>query len=1130
MHFEQINDWENPAVQGVHREPAHAILTPYATEPQALKGDRSASPFFRSLNGSWRFSLAPFPDAAPPDFHRPDFDASAWDAIQVPGNWQWQGYDIPYYTDNQVPFPLDDLPQVPADDNPTGCYRRTFSLPAGWAQRRIFITFEGVDSAFHLWINGHPVGFSKDSRVPAEFDITPYMQAGENLLAVRVYRWSDGSFLENQDMWRLSGIYRDVYIWSAPLLHIRDFWIRTPPAADDDFRLWVQAHLHNADAMPLMGSLEIKLFDPERNLVFAAKPVSAREVPPGDETVIEWERTVAAPARWSDERPALYTLLFILRDEAGEVIEVESSKVGFHHIEIRDGQLHLNGAPILIKGVNRHEHDERRGHVVDRASMAQDIHLMKQFNINAVRTAHYPNQPAWYDLCDEHGVYLFAEANIECDGALDHLSDDPAWREAFLARLSRMVACYKNHPSILVWSLGNESGLGSNHEAMAEWARAHDPHRLIHYHPAGDAPWVDIIAPMYPSVDEIVALAEQADLRPIILCEYAHAMGNACGNLQEYWQAIATHPRLGGGFIWDWVDQAMLQVEPDGRTWYAYGGDFGDEPNDGHFCCDGLVWPDRRPHPALWEYKKVLEPVRVEAVDLVAGQVRIHNRLAFTDLTAFEIVWEVTAEGDILQQGVLPGLSTPPGGHDEITVPYDRSLLDRQRETWLTLSFQLAHDRPWAQVGHEMAWAQLPLSDRRASAVSRPTRRHPLALQDGVNELLIQGPDFQVTFDKTRGDFRTCRYQGRDLLLAGPMPDFWRAPTDNDEGYWGRQRLAIQWRDAGLDRLTPQKTEMSWRRPSADQIEVTARTLLAPDPTSAPAHSDRWRQLLLDLHQMLGQFWSESALRNLAREFSIDYDSLPGPKKAYRVKALVGVIAEQERIQSLFEAAHERLLANTDPTTVPSLKGRLHPLAGLSPQAFNAAFRVRDNARIHCMTRYRISGDGGMEATLDVRVEEAPPLPRVGLVLVMPAGFENFTWYGRGPHESYADRKASAKIGLYRGTISQQLTPYIKPQENGAKTDVRRAEVSDVRGRGLHVEGDPLFHISVHHFTAADFTAARHAIDLHLRSETIVHIDLAQCGLGNASCGPGVLPPYLLTEPAYHFRFRLRPLLGHDSS
>ncbi len=733
-----LNDWETPTIIERNREPAHVALAAYPDEGVALS--ELPSPRVQSLNGVWKFHLAPNPAAVPADFVMPTYDDTVWDDIAVPGNWQLQGYDRPIYTNVAYPFPLDPqiaqaakeaeaafyanpssilnsrVPEwalaipltVPRDDNPTGCYRLRFTKPVLWAGHEIFIRFEGVDSAFHLWVNGVPVGYSQDSRLPAEFRLTPYLLPGENILAVRVYRWSDGSYLEDQDYWRLSGIFRAVTLWAAPAFHLWDYAATTE--LDGDYRhatLAVNAVVRNMGLAAAAGAVELQLFAGGTQLGATQQPLALAPEAKGEVALM---LPVSAPALWSAETPALYTALLILKDAQGQPLQVERARVGFRKVEIKAGQLCLNGVPLRICGVNRHEHDPDAGHTLTLDSMRADIHLMKRANINAVRACHYPNDPRWYDLCDELGLYVLDEANIESHGVWDYPARHPAWREAMLTRITRMAACHKNHSCVLGWSLGNESGYGPHFTEAAAWLRAHDPTRYVHYHPADDLPAVDVLAPMYPSLARLTELAAQpGETRPIICCEYAHAMGNGPGGLGEYWELFDGYPRLQGGYIWDWVDQGLRRTTDFGEAWFAYGGDFGDAPNDRNYCINGLVDPDRAPHPALAEVQKVHEPVAVEAVDLHMGRVAVTNRYAFTNLAAFTLRWAVTADGKALQNGALPLPECAPGARVELTLPYKLPAPKPGAEYWLNLEFAFTSPPGWATPEHRVAWAQFPL-------------------------------------------------------------------------------------------------------------------------------------------------------------------------------------------------------------------------------------------------------------------------------------------------------------------------------------------------------------------------------------------------------------------------------------
>ena len=1019
-------DWENPRIVGRNKEPGHVPLLPSADEHAALTGQRADSPYFRLLNGSWRFHCAPNPVSVPHEFHAPDFDDSAWGTVDVPGNWQLQpgaSHDVPIYCNVQYPFPVDEHLSVPQDDNPTGCYRTTFSVPPHWAGRRVLLTFDGVDSAFHLWINGAPVGYSQDSRLPAEFDVTSYLRAGENVLAVQVYRWSDGSYLEDQDYWRLSGIFRDVYLWSAPPVHVSDYRVSTE--FDDDLRdsvLKLRVKVQNHTDQAAAGyHVEVMLYGPDQGPQWDSPLRAGLQVEAGGEIALDMAREVDAPLKWSAEQPHLYTLLLTLIDATGTPVQIESCRVGFRQVTITDGVLRLNGVPLTLRGVNLHEHHPDTGHAITRETMIADIVLMKQFNINAVRTSHYPQPPLWYELCDQYGLYLIDEANVETHGVWDRLTKDPAWETAFMERVIRMLERDKNHACVIIWSLGNESGSGPNHAKQADWVHAHDPSRPVHYESARDASFVDMISVMYPSVDYLTQLVNNpGDPRPVLMCEYAHSMGNSTGNLREYWDIIEGSPRALGGFIWDWVDQGLRRTTPDGRTWFAHGGDFGDTPNDGAFCLNGLVTPDREPHPALWEVKKIHQPVRIEPVSITHGRVRITNGYLFADLSHLSSEWSLAADGNVLQSGTLPPLKLPAGGEQEVVIPFTAPDLQAGVEYWLDVRFVLAEDTLWAERGHEVAWEQfkLPVVGQRPTL---PVASMPdLEVGEDAAALTVSGADFSLAFDKTSGRLMSFCYNDCNLLMAGPALNLWRAPTQNDATgeYFRGIALAEAWRLAGLDRLVETCSAIESETISPHEVRVKITTVARAD--------------------------------NANNQFRSTY---------------------------------------------------LYTIYG--------------------------SGDVALGVYL-MPAGSVPPLPRVGLTMSLPADYERFTWFGRGPHETYPDRKLGAKIGVYSGTVDEQFFSYIVPQENGNKCDVRWAAFTDAHGTGIKIAGLPLLNVSAHHYTALDLTGARHTTDLRRRDPITINLDYKVCGLGNASCGPGVLAAYLVPPVEYRYSVHFKPVGGRE--
>ncbi|NMB12955.1 MAG: DUF4981 domain-containing protein [Firmicutes bacterium] len=794
-------DWENPQIVARNRLPSHALLLPYQDEAAARTGERENSPWFCLLNGRWEFHLAANPALVPQGFQEPNHDAAEWDKLPVPSNWQLAGYGRPHYTNVQYPFPVDP-PRVPTE-NPTGCYRRYFSLPPGWENRRVVLCFEGADSAFYVWVNGEMVGFSKGSRLPAEFDITQYVQPGQNLLAVQVMQWSDGSYLEDQDMWWLSGIFRDVYIYATSPIHVFDLTVRTQlDAAYKDAILEIEASIHNYTEAKVTGhKFTISLLDDSGDRAFEPQSQDVEIEGTGD-TKVEFRIAVDSPRKWTAETPYLYRLLVTLADDGGQVLSVQTCMVGFRQVEIKDGNLLVNGVPVMIKGVNRHEIHPDLGRAVSVDSMVEDILLMKRHNINAVRTSHYTNDPRWYELCDYYGLYVLDETDLECHGFgmvgdINRISDDPAWELAYLDRMERMVERHKNHPSVIIWSLGNESGFGRNHKLMAKWTRQADPTRPLHYEGDRRQEVVDIVGPMYTPVERVITLGEEEDYtKPVILCEYAHAMGNGPGGLKEYWAAFYKYPRLQGGFVWDWVDQGLRQPTSQGTERFAYGGDYGDEPNDANFNINGLILPDRQPSPGLLEYKKVLEPVLVEAVDLARKQVRITNRYDFLSLDHLLLSWDVFADGKVLQTGTLPMPRLLPGESRILTIPYTDPVGSAGTDYWLDLRFTLISDCSWAATGHEVAWAQfqLPLSVPAGPMLSIASMPG-LSVSEAGCVAIIQGDSFQLVFDTTYGIITSWLYHGMPMIRRGPRLHFWRAPIDNDISY------VREWKKSGLDQL-----------------------------------------------------------------------------------------------------------------------------------------------------------------------------------------------------------------------------------------------------------------------------------------------------------------------------------------
>jgi beta-galactosidase len=908
--------WMRPDVPSLDRLPPRATL------------DRSPTKWFARLDGDWEFRLV----ARPEEAARALGSSRGWDSVAVPGLWTMQGYGRPHYTNVVMPF--DERPPRVPDANPTGIYRRSFTLPRGWKRRRVILHFGGVEGALHVLVNGEPVGIAKDSRTPTEFDVTGVVRHdGPNELVAVVVQWSDASFVEDQDQWWHAGIARQVALLSLGDDSITDLFVH----AEMDGRLLVEAD----------RPAELRLLDGKGRMVLEGR--SGRESGLRD------------PRLWSAEDPALYTL--VASTGNGEDV---TCRVGFRSAEVRDGRLVVNGTAIQIHGVNRHDHDDLRGRAVGREMMEADARLMKQFNVNAVRTSHYPNDPYWLDLCDRYGLYAIDEANIEAHAYYDEVCNDQRYAHHFVERVRNMVERDKNHPSVILWSLGNESGYGPNHDAAAGWIRARDPSRPLHYEGAikfdweGARPATDVVCPMYAPVEDIEAWAKSGPHpRPLILCEYSHAMGNSNGGLADYYAAFERHDALQGGFVWEWIDHGIRQTDDGGREYWAYGGDFGDEPNDANFCADGLVWPDRTPHPALHELKFLARPIGVER--LRGKRFRISSRLDFLGLDAYSGTWETGA-----RRGKLPRLR---GRAVDVTV-------DAGDAEYVTFRFFVRAATEWAPAGHEVAWQQLELR-----APPRASRARGRAAKDGLSSFA-------------------------DLIVDGPRLQLWRAATDND----------------GL-RLMPERAA-------------------GPLP--------RWLELGLD-------------------------------------------------------GLEHRLESDDGSEVVQRASGRDNWDDALHRQTFRAV-------------------DGGILVENEVLLgSELRDLPRVGVVMTLRPGLERLEWHGRGPWENYPDRFASAVVGRFESTVSEQYVPYILPQEHGHRSDVRRLTLTDDAGEGLVVEGRPTFGFTASHLTAADLFAARHTIDLEPRAETILSIDHAQRGLGTASCGPDTARSYRLEEHRYRFAYVLRP-------
>ncbi|WP_417357362.1 glycoside hydrolase family 2 TIM barrel-domain containing protein [Gallaecimonas pentaromativorans] len=999
------NDWENPAVFRINKLPARARFTPYQSAALAAAGDEGASSQQLSLNGQWAFHFSPTPEGRPQDFYRPDFDVSQWATIAVPGNWQMQGYDYPIYVSAGYPF----KPQKPFIDHsyaPVGSYRRDFTLPAGSDGQRIILTFGAVKSAFYVWVNGAKVGYSQDSKLPAEFDITELVHPGANTLALEVYRYSDGSYLEDQDFWRMSGIPRDVQLKMVPKTALWDFHALAGMSNHyQDGTLDLAVELANTEPFPASSEVEARLYDGAKVIWQQSQALALAPASHGKATL---KATLPAVKAWSAEQPNLYRLELTLKN-GGKVSQVVSQAIGFRSVELKGGQLLVNGEAVTIKGVNRHEHDPVTGQTISRESMLRDIKMMKQNNINAVRSSHYPNDPYWYRLCDQFGLYVIDEANLEAHGyGFDEhgLGNDPQFKEAILDRLRGMILRDRNHPSIISWSLGNEISPGANMAAEYRLAKAMDPSRVVQfefrrfwYHQK----MTDIISWMYADREMLTDkyLGKYPD-RPFIWIEYAHSMGNSDGNLKELWDFVRSHRQLQGGYIWDWVDQGLLKHDAEGRAYFGYGGDF--EPpggqNDGNFCANGLVSSDRSPHPALIEVKKTYQNLAVSRTE--NGQYQLENRFYFTDLTGFYGRWTLLEDGQPILTGATPALVAAPRARQRFALGQLADFHYRPgHEYAVTFDFFQKAATPYSPADFEVANEQFVL--KKAPPLAPAAKGPALEVSQRYGEVSVTSGAVAMRFNTLDGRLESYRVKGVETLKEGIFPNFWRPLTDNDYGNKFGQQSAAFYKEAAA------KAEVTLVKVQKDGAD-------------------------LRLHLAL-------AFPTLHSQGSLDYRISPG-----------GVI-------------------------------RLDYQAQLA--------------------------------------KDLPEMPRFGVKFQMPQGFDQARWYGRGPQENYQDRKQSAYLGIYQAKVSELYTPYIRPQENGNRSDNRWLALTNGAGIGLRITGGPTFDFGAHHNTLADFDQPkdgpnRHTSDIQARPLTEVTLDLRQRGLGGDTSW-GALPykPYRLL-PAEH--------------
>ena len=1004
-----FTEWQDAGVNAVNRAPMHTDYFAYETPELAARGERESSTYYMSLNGQWKFNWVRHADARPADFWKPGYNDRAWDTMPVPGVWELNGYGDPLYVNVGYPWReqyQNNPPQVPTEENHVGSYRRTITVPASWKGKDIIAHFGSVTSNIYLWVNGKYVGYSEDSKLEAEFDLTRYLKPGqENLIAFQVFRWCDGTYLEDQDFFRYSGVGRDCYLYAREKRRIED--IRVTPDLDAEYKdgaLTVDVQLKgNAIAT-------LKLKDAQGKEVASATTRG--------ETVT---MQVSNPHKWTAETPYLYTLYAQIGELAPK--EIIPVKVGFRKIELKDAQVLVNGQPVLFKGANRHEMDPDGGYVVSRQRMLQDVQIMKDLNINAVRTCHYPDDPYWYALCDEYGLYVVAEANIESHGmgyGDETLAKRDDYRQAHLERNQRNVQRNFNHPAIIFWSLGNEAGYGPNFEAAYDWVKAEDPSRAVQYERAGYDGKTDIYCPMYYRYwDCETYCKDESKTKPLIQCEYAHAMGNSMGGFKEYWDLVRKYPKYQGGFIWDFVDQGIHKTGSNGKLIYAYGGDFNKfDASDINFCNNGLISPDRIPNPHAYEVEYFYQNIWTTPVDLKKGQVKVYNEHFFRDLSNYYMEWQVLKNGRVMRSGRVDDLDVAPRQSATLALPIGRYC---QHAEWLlNVSYKLKANEGLLTAGHTIARDQLVLNAYKPQplALANQAESNELVVEPTIrdndrNYLIVTGEDFRIEFNKHDGFLCLYEADGLSYLKEGSVlkPNFWRAPTDNDFG-------------AGL-----QNRYRVWLNP---QLELTS--------------------------------FNQRMENGLA----------------------------------IVEARYD----------IPAVKGQL-------------------------ALTYLINNRGAIQVTQQLTADKSAKVSdmfRFGMQLQMPRSFETIEYYGRGPVENYADRNHNTFLGRYRQSVDSQFYPYVRPQENGNKTDLRWWRVLNVGGNGLEIKAEAPFSASALHYTIESLDEGtrkiqRHSNEVEQADLTNVLIDKAQMGLGCIdSWGALPLEKYRLPYQDYSFTFTLTPV------
>ncbi|WP_296686675.1 glycoside hydrolase family 2 TIM barrel-domain containing protein [Flavobacterium sp.] len=1048
--------WEDPTITSLNRQPSRATAYSYTSLEDALAGNRDKSRL-QLLNGNWNFKYAVNPSEAPKDFYKEK--VTGWDTIEVPSNWELKGYDIPIYKSAVYPFRPVNPPFIPKDYNGVGSYQRTFTVPENWKDLNVTLHFGGVSSVFQVWLNGEFLGYGEDSFLPSEFTISPYLKAGENVLSVQVIRWGDGSYLEDQDHWRVSGIQREVFLMAEPKLRIQDFFYQTKldkRYEDAIFQLRPKLENLTGDNKVYDYSFEVQLYDAKNQPLFkealkkSVKDIMNESYPRLDNVRFGmFKEIIKNPLKWSAESPNLYTLTLTLKDSKGQISEVKSCKLGFRSIEFskENGKMLINGKETYVYGINRHDHHPIKGKAVSRADILEDINTIKKYNFNLIRTSHYPSDPYFYDLCDQYGIMVMDEANLETHGVGGKLSNDTQWTNAYMERMTRMVQRDKNHPSIVFWSLGNEGGKGPNHAAMSGWVHDFDITRPVHYEPAQgnpkldgyidpldpkypktidhahrfenpqDEPYVDVVSRFYPGVFTPKFLVDQKkDTRPILFVEYAHAMGNSVGNLKELWDEFRSQPRVIGGCIWEFKDQGLVKKDPKtGQEFYAHGGDFGEKYHDGNFNTKGLVASDGRPKASLYESKWVFQPVEMTWVDKerldtdkqTTYSVLIKNRQSVNSLEAFIPVIKILENGNVIKVQQLQPFKLEPGQSTVFNIKPYLPKMKLDAEYFVNFEFQLSSDTPWAKKGYAVATDQFLLKKKETVSIDF-NKGEKNSVSESDSEFKIKGKKFDITISKENGALKSYVFNGEEQLYAPLLPNFVRPLTDNDKRGWKAHKVLKQWYQA-----TPQL-------------------------------------------------------------------------KAVQMSQLDHAI----KITSDYEI-------------------------------------IKDSAQVKIV--YTVNPQGIIKVDYNLKAsDKLPHIPKIGLQMGIQRKLDQVSWYGKGALENYTDRSFGFPIGKYSLPINQFIEPYVKPQENGNRTEVRwMAFTNFAKEKGLLIVKDYKdLSMSVWPYTQENLKAATHTFDLKDPGFLTVNIDLIQMGVGgNDSWSPVAQPleKYQIPSGNYEYSFYIMP-------